>query len=153
MVSNMDFERSYGRILSGNKGLPKFLMVNSNSEEFTIHAEALVRLLDNQEEYLRVKIKDRKPEKAKGYPGEIYGYLSSGTDDNKGWFRLLIYIGSAGSDIKLEKDKTGGVKITNISLNFEFYFPVGELQMCIFSIKTMSKQHEEFNDLRNYYGE
>lgn len=147
----MPMERSYGKIIIIKDGLPKLLMLNSNSEEFTILAEPLIRLVDNQKQFLRIKRRDRQPEKAKGYPGEIYGYLTSMSFENNNYYRLTIYIGEGDRDIKKEKNKNGEAVLQNIVNKMRFYFPLEELDIFAYCIKTMVDQHDKFKSLRNYY--
>jgi hypothetical protein len=115
------------------------LMVNGSNERFSIHADKLLELFDRQDEYLVVKLRDRRPTRATGhYGGQILGTM----DLDDGSYRLSLYISEPHKDVVFDHD-AGRPKSWMIV--HKYVFPREELERFRDVISTMLSQKREFD--------
>lgn len=152
-----NIERSYGKIGEQNKVLG-FHMVNPEGEEFFIYAESLINVyrnrskLMNSQKFVRIKKRDREPQKNRGYhQGEIWARASEMHNSRaidgemKNYFKIHLFFGPASKTLSLNDD---GTEINGFVAKSVYIFPKDEFRCFVKAIEAMYTQHTSYTLLK-----
>lgn len=118
------------------------LLVNSRREKFFLYADKLQELYDRADEYVVLKLRDRKPGRAIGYyPGQVIGTLDKGRDAIK----IRLYISEPYRDVVFTTEG-GTVEPETFHIAQVFTFPKAEFECYKRSLDTMLQQTLHFNE-------
>lgn len=117
------------------------MLVNDQRDRFFLRAEKLVELYNRPDEYLTVKLRDRKPGRAIGYHGgEVVGNMYR----DGGQYILTMYLWPLMQNVKFDHDQ--GVPVGFISTQ-TYILPSDEMNAYINAITFMLNRKLEFEDL------
>jgi len=122
------------------------LLVNSRRERFFLYADKLQELCDRDDNYVILKLRDRKPSRAIGYyPGQVVGTI----DRKNASVVISLYISEPYSDVKFKE--TAEFMEPNIyHVAQVFTFPYDEFEIFKNALDTMLEQERLFsNELRS----
>ena len=132
--------RSYGQI-QWRQGRLGLLMVNPHQQQFFLFAEPLLMMLEKPDEYIQVKRRDRKPEKAIAYHGgDIWG-VSENIGEN---CLISLFYGPLKDNLRYDQDSG---EVLNVIDTQSYSFPKTELTHFKASIDQMMKQKDTFSRL------
>lgn len=132
--------RSYAQI-TWSKGRLALDMVNTRGHRFIIYAEPLTRLVRKAGEYVLVKRRDRRPEKAYGHHGgDIWARMEDAKDD----WKLTFFFGALDQKLCLDDD---GNLLYWIGIQVHV-LPKSELQNISACLLTMLDQMRSFDRLK-----
>lgn len=134
-------ERSYAQ-LRWQQDRFGLLLINSRREKFFLYADKLCELYAHQDEYLVLKLRDRKPGRAIGYyPGQVVGTL----DESETSIEIHLYVSEPYRDVGFKKEG-GTEEPETFHVDFIFTFPLKEFLRFKRVIDTMLEQEREFTE-------
>jgi hypothetical protein len=134
-------DRSYAQIRWQQERFG-LLLVNSRNEKFFLYADKLQKLFDRDDEYVVLKLRDRKPSRAIGYyPGQVIGTLDKTAEK----ISICLYISEPYSDVKFLNDG-GAVTPDEFHVEQLFTFPLKEFMRFKTIIDTMLEQAQFFSE-------
>jgi hypothetical protein len=134
-------DRSYAQI-RWHQDRIGLMMVNNRREKFFLLGEKLQDLYARQDEYLVVKLRDRRSSRAIGYyPGQVVATLDSGRSTVK----IRLYISEPHRDV-LFKTEDDVVEPDTFHVEQVYSFPASEFDAYKKAIDTMLEQAQLFTD-------
>ena len=134
-------ERDYARVMWWKDKTLGLMLINKHNQNFFIHAETLIGMMEQANTIKMVKRRDRHPGRSSSHhPGDVLGKATKGVQA----VDLVFFFGEVERKIKVNRETE---EITNLLEQQTYTLPADEFDILYQGIKIMVEQAEPYNAL------